>query len=200
MRHSNIVDSITGINHFCIGLLIILFCHNNFIQAQVTLNPTNNAVLMDIASTSKGVITPRMTFVQRNAIVNPAQGLLVFQVDSTKGYYFYVNSNWKNLSMLVLLSDVDNDTKVQVEKNNDENIIRMDLGGTEHMALKKNNVNEGRIEFSNNKGSIYMGKSAGKNSNARNFAIGDSTLVNIFSGANNLDIGKSVDVKCNRKR
>lgn len=62
------------------------------LHAQVAVNtdgslPDNSAIL-DIKSTSKGLLAPRMTFAQRNAIVNPAAGLTIFQTDGVKGYYF----------------------------------------------------------------------------------------------------------------
>jgi uncharacterized protein (TIGR02145 family) len=45
-----------------------------------TLTPDSSAKL-DIHSTAQGFLPPRMTFAQRNTIVNPAQGLMVFCLD-----------------------------------------------------------------------------------------------------------------------
>lgn len=50
-------------------------------------NPDASAML-DIKSTSKGMLIPRMTMAQRNAIASPATGLLVFQTNNTPGYYY----------------------------------------------------------------------------------------------------------------
>ena len=51
------------------------------------LAPDNSAML-DVSSTNSGLLIPRMTLVQRNALVNPANSLLIYQTDNTPGYYF----------------------------------------------------------------------------------------------------------------
>lgn len=51
-----------------------------------TISPNASAQL-DVNSTTKGLLAPRMTQAQRNAISNPAQGLLVYQTDGTTGFY-----------------------------------------------------------------------------------------------------------------
>jgi len=50
-------------------------------------SPDASAVL-DVKSISKGFLAPRMTAAQRNAIVSPATGLLVYQTNETAGYYY----------------------------------------------------------------------------------------------------------------
>jgi hypothetical protein len=47
----------------------------------------DNSAILDVKSTDKGVLVPRMTQAQRNAISNPAKGLLVYQIDNGEGYY-----------------------------------------------------------------------------------------------------------------
>lgn len=54
-----------------------------------TTTPDTSAKL-EIASTTKGLLIPRMTSVQRAAISNPANGLLIYQTDGIAG--FYLNS------------------------------------------------------------------------------------------------------------
>ena len=46
-----------------------------------TATPDNSAVL-DASSTTQGLLAPRMSQVQRNAIGAPATGLLVYQTDN----------------------------------------------------------------------------------------------------------------------
>ena len=50
--------------------------------------------LLDVSSTSKGLLPPRMTVTQRNAIVNPANGLILFNITSGCPNYYY-NGNWR---------------------------------------------------------------------------------------------------------
>ncbi|MES1224115.1 MAG: hypothetical protein ABUT20_51955, partial [Bacteroidota bacterium] len=54
--------------------------------------------VLDVKSTSKGFLAPRMTTAQRIAISSPAEGLLVYQTDGIKGFYFYTASAWTMLA------------------------------------------------------------------------------------------------------
>jgi hypothetical protein len=48
----------------------------------------DNSAVLESFSTTQGVLIPRMTEAQRNAIVSPATSLLIFQTNNTPGYYF----------------------------------------------------------------------------------------------------------------
>jgi len=58
-----------------------------------TATPASSAAL-DVTSTSKGILIPRMTQAQKNAIVSPATGLLIYQTDVTSGFYYYNGVSW----------------------------------------------------------------------------------------------------------
>jgi hypothetical protein len=62
------------------------------IQAQVAVNTDgtapDNSAMLDVKSTTRGLLAPRMTLAQRNAIVSPATGLMVYQTNGTPGYYY----------------------------------------------------------------------------------------------------------------
>ncbi|KAF0194995.1 MAG: hypothetical protein FD166_3235 [Bacteroidetes bacterium] len=74
-------------------LFIILFIALNA-HAQVAVNTDgtapDNSAMLDVKSTTRGFLAPRMTLAQRNAILNPASGLVVFQTNSSPG--LYINS------------------------------------------------------------------------------------------------------------
>ncbi len=119
--------------------LLVLFSLN--ISAQVGINTDNSdpdaSAMLDIKATSKGMLVPRMTTTQRTAIASPATGLLVFDTD-TAGFWFYDGTAWADLSASVAsdhIVDADNDTKIQVEANIDEDIIRFDVAGSEAMMI-----------------------------------------------------------------
>ncbi|HEY3386105.1 MAG TPA: hypothetical protein VGK46_06330 [Saprospiraceae bacterium] len=57
-----------------------------------TLAPHASA-LLDISSTTKGALLPRMTSAQRTTIPTPATGLMVYDTDLSK-LYFYNGSSW----------------------------------------------------------------------------------------------------------
>jgi len=55
----------------------------------------NNSAMLDVSSTSKGMLIPRMTSSQRTTgIASPAQGLMVYQTDAPQGFYYYDGSAW----------------------------------------------------------------------------------------------------------
>ena len=60
--------------------IIIAFCSSSFSSAQVgigTTNPDASSVL-DLTSTTAGLLPPRMTTTQRDAILSPAVGLFIY--------------------------------------------------------------------------------------------------------------------------
>ena len=57
-------------------------------------NTPNASALLDLTSTTKGFLPPRMTAVQRAAIVTPTAGLMVYQTDGTPGLYQFDGSAW----------------------------------------------------------------------------------------------------------
>lgn len=50
--------------------------------------------IVDIQSTTKGLLIPRMTETQRDAIASPATGLQIFQTDGTSGFYYWDGAAW----------------------------------------------------------------------------------------------------------
>ncbi|MEM1323688.1 MAG: right-handed parallel beta-helix repeat-containing protein [Bacteroidota bacterium] len=73
-------------------LFILLLLFTSQLSAQVAINSDNSdpdsSAILDIQSTSKGLLTPRMTEAQRNAISEPATALMVYQTDGRVGFYF----------------------------------------------------------------------------------------------------------------
>lgn len=71
----------------------------------VAINSTGSAAdasaMLDVTSTSKGLLLPRMTVAQRNAISSPATGLMIYQTNGGAGMYLYTGSEWKNMSPVV---------------------------------------------------------------------------------------------------
>ena len=62
-----------------------------------TTSPDPSSVL-EVVSTSKGILIPRMTKNQRDAIPIPSTGLLIFQTNSTPGFYYYSGNAWVAVS------------------------------------------------------------------------------------------------------
>ncbi|HOK37996.1 MAG TPA: hypothetical protein PLC87_04930 [Bacteroidales bacterium] len=80
-----------------INFVVVLSTFKVFSQG-VAINTTeanpHPSAILDVTSTNSGVLIPRMTQAQRNAISTPADGLLIFQTDNTSGFYYYENGSW----------------------------------------------------------------------------------------------------------
>src|SRR5829696_5030845 len=96
-RYINLIKTINTMKKI---LLLIAVTLNVSVFAQsIAINtdgssPDSSAIL-DIKSTAKGLLIPRLTKAQRDAIVNPANGLMIYQTDNTPGLYgFNANGGW----------------------------------------------------------------------------------------------------------
>ena len=71
----------------------------NMLLAQIGIGTAtpNASSKLDISSTNSGILIPRMSTTQRNAIASPAIGLLVFD-NTTFSFWFYNGSAWNELS------------------------------------------------------------------------------------------------------
>lgn len=74
-----------------------------------TGNPPEASAGLDVDFTNRGMLLPRLTKLQRDAISSPATGLLIFQTDNTPGYYFFDGSTWQ--SFIFGVSNLNNWTK-----------------------------------------------------------------------------------------
>lgn len=67
-----------------------------------TTTPDVSAKL-DISSTTKGLLVPRMTATERGAIATPAKGLLIYQTDGEAGFYVNTGTSssivWTRINM-----------------------------------------------------------------------------------------------------
>ncbi len=61
-----------------------------------TTTPAASAIL-EVRSNTQGILIPRMSQIKREAIVDPALGLIVFQTTTPKGIYLYLGSGWQQM-------------------------------------------------------------------------------------------------------
>ena len=54
----------------------------------------NASAILNLTSTTKGFLPPRMTSAERTAIASPAVGLVVYQTDATEGLYVRTSTGW----------------------------------------------------------------------------------------------------------
>lgn len=80
---------ITAIALACLGMFSTSQANA---QASLGAATPDNSAMLDIVSTTKGVLIPRMGLANRPA--SPATGLLIYQTDNTPGFYYYTGAAW----------------------------------------------------------------------------------------------------------
>ena len=101
-------------------------------NASVGINnstPDASAAL-DITSTSKGFLGPRMTTVQRNAIASPVAGLSIYNTDTSKIDVFD-GSSWNTQEL---------SGKVSAQADGLPDSIRCTVGGSEYLFRLRGSV------------------------------------------------------------
>jgi len=77
---------------FIISILLFV----NMVKAQTGIGTTtpHASAKLEVASTTKGFLPPRMTATERGNIPSPAPGLMVYQTDGTTGLYYFNGTLW----------------------------------------------------------------------------------------------------------
>lgn len=112
-----------------IFLVTILILSTIQTKAQIGIgtNSPNKSSMLDVQSNSKGFLLPRMTVLERNYIVNPAEGLMVFCTNCCPNgtLSFFDSKIWKTMidctDRVIIESDFDGDGILNVADIDDDN-------------------------------------------------------------------------------
>lgn len=77
--------------------VVLSFSFVSTSQVGIGINNPDGSSILDISSTTKGMLTPRLDTSQRLGISTPAIGLLVYDTD-LKSFYFFNGSNWQAIT------------------------------------------------------------------------------------------------------
>lgn len=182
------------------NLLLVAFLLCSFItNAQVGIGTTNPDVssVLDVKSNTQGLLVPRMTSLQRENIVDPANSLLVYDLQQRS--YFYYDSIPPNSKWIRVSTEIDKRVKRVLVKNVADfpdpisGVITLaentlyEINGTINLnaAINLNNAyiagqdtNEDRLV--RNSGNVFSGNKGGS---IRNITIlGGGTAFNITGG------------------
>jgi hypothetical protein len=152
----------------CLAIVATQLSHAQGVGINDDGSMPNNSAMLDVKSTNKGLLIPRMTEAQRTAIALPANGLTVYQTDAGAsgtgiGFWYYDVSVWRKLETGWRLTG----NAGTVDGTNF-------LGTTDNKPLnfRVNNQKSGRIGLVGD-GSTFLGYQAGNNdSNNENTFIG----------------------------
>lgn len=204
-------------NRHCSVLIVIfsvlVFTLNSQISSNIEMPTSINtngvapdaSSILDVSATDKGVLIPRMSATDRNAIANPATGLLVYDI-SFSSFWYHNGNGWKEItqssggggmSPTAFIEDNDADTRIDTEYLMDEDRIRFYLKDEENMRLVQHADKTLGISFPSNSKSTYIGTNAGSSSmydgtatgSDFNTFIGYNSGWSVSNGRNNTAIG-----------
>ncbi len=92
MKTKTLIRNLAFLSLFIAGCLC-----NNSIYAQIAVTtdgtPPDASAMLDVKSTDKGFLMPRMTLEQMQGIPNPADGLMIYNTDDHKAYIYIITQN-----------------------------------------------------------------------------------------------------------
>ncbi len=172
-----------------IAFLIVLFSLSIQLVAQSVSITTdgsapNSSSMLDIKSTSKGLLMPRLTSVQRTGISSPAKGLILFD-STTNSFWFYKGSAWTEISA------VNNSWNLTGNTATNPAINFIGTTDLQPLRFRVNNAWAGEINpLSSN---MFMGLASGQanTSGISNTAFGNAALKNNTVTSYNVAMGDS---------
>lgn len=179
--------------------LFTLVCFNlSFSQVGIGTTTPDASSMLDIESSTSGLLIPRMTEAQRLGITAPANGLLVYQTNTSSGFWYYNGSSWVNLSFsgAEKINDLaDGKSDDDGTDNGSSIFLGQDAGRFDDSSDNQNTaVGFSAMEFNNTgDGNVAMGYEVLQmnNSGRFNVSIGYRTLNENTIGGNNVAIGFS---------
>lgn len=166
-------------------LLIAVPVRSQSVAINTDGSTAHASAMLEIKSSTKGLLIPRLTKTERNAIGSPATGLMIFQTGPDSiGFHYYNGSSWSWITS----SSNGNDWKLTGNSGTDTSVNF--IGTTDNMPLrfKISNLFAGQISGSN----TNLGSSSGKSitSGFYNTGIGVNSMYYLSTGNNNTAVGK----------
>lgn len=191
MKNRRIIQSYT-----CTLIIVACLCFTFHVDAQenvgIGTNLPHPSAKLDVVSFDQGVLVPRLKEAQRLGIVEPAEGLLVY--DRTYGaFYVFDGLIWKQIideNQVPIpnhIIDEDEDTWIHTENNPDDDKIIMYANGVEIAVIDSKTFG-----FKSPGNSLFIGENSGLNddgSNNSNLFIGQNSGKENTFGSNNIAIG-----------
>jgi trimeric autotransporter adhesin len=170
------------------SLFVIHFTMGQSLAVNTDGSIANASALLDVKSTAKGILIPRMTKTERNSIASPATGLLIFQnAPDSAGFYYYDGSKWNWVAALNGNADT---LAWKRNGNSGTNPATHFIGNIDDQPLSFRQNNEWLGKWNAATANYFIGTGAGENiTTTENIAIGDSALAKSASATGTTAIG-----------
>jgi len=149
-----------------ITFLLCMCCAMGYSQEGVAINTSGSApdasAILDLQSSSKGILTPRMTEAQKNAVSSPATGLLIYQTNGTSGFYYYTGTAWTELSSQAsgwsLSGNAGTNNGTDFIGTTDAQDLDFGTNNVDRLRISQT----GQLEILNTGQSVFIGQQAGE--------------------------------------
>jgi hypothetical protein len=162
------------------GLLLftaisLLSLSSTFAQVGIgTETPAASAALEVTSSTNnKGILIPRITATQKDAINNPVEGLMIYQTSAPAGFYYYTGTAWK-------LMAIQTDLASKVDKVDGKDLSTNDYTSAEKIKLA---TLTGAVDQTNITGNAGTATKLAASKNINGVAFDGSSDITIATGA-----------------
>jgi len=169
-------------------LLISIKVNSQSLSINTDGSSANASAMLDVKSTIKGLLIPRMSRTERNAISSPATGLIIFQnAPDSMGFYYYNGTAWT-----WILANSNADSLAWRTRGNtgttDANNFIVTVDNVP-FNIRVNNQKAGRIDHIS--WNSFYGYQSGNavTSGIHNTAMGYQSLISNTTGNNNTAIG-----------
>ena len=81
--------------------LITINCQAQGVGINIAGNPADSSAGLDVSSVNRGLLIPRLTTAQRNAIINPSNSLIIFNT-TTQCFETYLSTgaSWVHIACI----------------------------------------------------------------------------------------------------
>jgi hypothetical protein len=161
---------------------VILTVHGQSVSISEALSESHSSAILDVSSATKGVLIPRMTMAQRDAIIEPAQGLLVYVTDGMPCLSMFNNSSWDDIATTNSVWSTGGNASIDSSTHF--------IGTTENLTLRFRVNNRWAGEVDNLYLQLSLGDSSGiSNEGFYNSGYGHKTLLDNQYGNENTAVG-----------
>ena len=175
------------------AVLFFTFCRYNSFSQSFAINTDGStasaSALLDVKSTVKGMLIPRMTSLEKYAIPSPATGLLIFQnFPDSIGFHFFNGSNWK------WIGDAANTDSTSWKTTGNNNIKSTNFIGTLNdtaLRFRIRNIASGILDSATQNTSLGYKTLFTNSTGYGNTAMGFRALSSNTTGSETVAIGDS---------
>jgi len=166
-------------------------------------NAPESSAILDIQSTSKGILIPRMNSINQSSLQNPSLGLLIFNSDH-KLYNYWDGNGWSDISINSRTLQIDTnsigDQLIQPLSSNNNLLVGYDAGKLLQFGQYNGDASSNTFvgyktgrQTTTGSNNTFIGSGVAQinSSGYQNTFIGAFTGGNNSNGANNVFIGMS---------